>query len=147
MIRRQKVFKGGGSPSLSVDRIGGDRDAAISTTPRSTRVNGSGGGSSSVGSMDFGGGGCGGGGDDGNDIGQPLTPLDLSVGQQVLLMKRSMTVCGWDETAHVWWEKMTGESGEGNADGTGEGAARAKPFFCPPSLFDHSAHVPFETEY
>lgn len=110
MIRRQKVFKGGTSPSLSVDFIGGDRAATSTITPRSTRVNCGGGGSVSIG---FGGGSCGGDGDDDDGIAQPLTPLDLTVGQQVLLMKRSMTVCGWDETAHVWWEKMTGESRRG----------------------------------
>lgn len=64
--------------------------------------------SSSVGSMSFGGGGGSNNFDD--EVGQPLTPLDLTVGKQVLLMKRAMTVCGWDETAHVWWERLTGES-------------------------------------
>lgn len=40
-----------------------------------------------------------------------LSPHDLRVGQTVILMKRSMVVSGWDETAHVWWENMTGERG------------------------------------
>lgn len=40
-----------------------------------------------------------------------LAPHDLRVGQTVVLMKRSMVVSGWDETAHVWWENMTGERG------------------------------------
>lgn len=102
MIRRQKVFKGGGSPSLSVDFIGGDRVDTSSLTPRPARVN------RRVGGVSFGGGG--GANDTGGDAGQPLTPLDLTVGKQVLLMKRPMTVCGWDETAHVWWERLTGES-------------------------------------
>ena len=108
MIRRQKVFKGGGSPSLSVDCIGGDRADSGGATPRSARTNGYGGGSSSVGGMSFGGGGGGTNCTD-DDMGQPLTPVDLAVGRQVLLMKRPMTVCGWDETAHVWWESLTGE--------------------------------------
>lgn len=108
MIRRQKVLKGGGSPSLSVDRIGGDRADISSLTPRSARINGTG-VSSSVGSMSFGGGG-GASANGVDDAAQPLTPLDLTVGKQVLLMKRPMTVCGWDETAHVWWERLTGES-------------------------------------
>lgn len=104
------MFKGGNSPSLSVDRIGGDRAANTSAiTPRSTRVN-SGGSGGSMGFEVGAGDGCGGdGGGDSDGVGQPLSPLDLGVGQRVLLMKRSMTVCGWDETAHVWWENMTGE--------------------------------------
>lgn len=113
MIRRQKVFKGGGSPSLSVDRIGGDRADTGSLTPRSARINGTG-TSGSVGNMSFGDGG--GSNDADDDVGQPLTPLDLTVGNQVLLMKRPMTVCGWDETAHVWWERLTGESPPGKVD-------------------------------
>ncbi len=120
MIRRQKVFKGGGSPSLSVDCIGGDRaDASGGTTSRSARVSeydcdgGGIGRGSSVESMPFGGGGAGSGED--GDVGQPLTPVDLTVGRQVLLMKRPMTVCGWDETAHVWWESLTGESSQEQA--------------------------------
>lgn len=109
MIRRQKVFKGGSSPSLSVDRIGGDRADTGSLTPRSASPSGTGTMGGSVGSAPFGGGG-GGGNDVDGDLGQPLTPLDLTVGKRVLLMKRPMTVCGWDETAHVWWERSTGES-------------------------------------
>lgn len=116
MIRRQKVFKGGSTPSLSVDRIGGDRAvAAAATTPRSARRVNGGGASSGIGSggsffSDRGGAGGGGGGDDlGDDLGETVSPLDLIVGRQVLLMKRPMVVCGWDETAHVWWENMTGE--------------------------------------
>ncbi|CAM9171599.1 unnamed protein product [Ectocarpus sp. 8 AP-2014] len=119
MIRRQKVFKGGSTPSLSVDRIGGDRAvAAASTTPRSARANG-GGGSSGIGGggsfiSDGGGAGGRGGGDDlGDDLGETLSPLDLIVGRQVLLMKRPMVVCGWDETAHVWWENVTGTNMRG----------------------------------
>lgn len=106
MIRRQKVFKGGNSPSLSVDRIGGDRADTSSLAPRSAMVTGTGMGSS-AGSIGFDGGGGANSVDD--DVGQPLTPLDLTVGKQVLLMKRPMMVCGWDDTAHVWWERLTGE--------------------------------------
>lgn len=115
MIRRQKVYTGGGSPSLSVDRIGGDHAVknARKATPRSARSGASGGGSSTIGSVSCAGGSGSNGGVDGRGggdcVGQPLTPLDLCVGRDVLLMKRRMKVCGWDATAHVWWEKATGE--------------------------------------
>ncbi|CAM9560344.1 unnamed protein product, partial [Hapterophycus canaliculatus] len=113
MIRRQKVYTGGSSPSLSVDCIGGDHAvlSASNHTPRSVQSYGSGGGGDTFENMGSdGGGGVDGRGvsRDGNSVGQPLTPLDLCVGQEVLLMKRPMKVCGWDETAHVWWEKLTG---------------------------------------
>ncbi|CAM9836272.1 unnamed protein product, partial [Ectocarpus sp. 13 AM-2016] len=120
MIRRQKVFKGGSTPSLSVDRIGGDRAvAAAATRPRSARRVNGGGASSGIGSggslfSDRGGAGGRGSGDDlGDDLGETLSPLDLIVGRQVLLMKRPMVVCGWDETTHVWWETLTGTNMRG----------------------------------
>lgn len=93
MIGRQKLFKGGRSRSLSVDRIGGDR-----ITPRSARTTAS--GDRTV--------------EDprGGDYEEPLTPRDMVVGETLLLMKRPMTVCGWDEAAHVWWENATGEAPE-----------------------------------
>lgn len=130
------MFKGGNSPDMSVDRIGGDRAATGANTPRSTRV--SSGSDGSVGSVGFVvGGGCGGvRGSESDGIGQPLTPLDLGVGQKVLLMKRSMTVCGWDETAHVWWENMTGrwdrqESRGQRGTGGGRGG-RGRYYLCFP---------------
>lgn len=137
------MFKGGTSPSLSVDRIGGDRATTSTITPRSTRVNSSSG--ENDGCLGLGSDSCGGHGEDADGIGQSLTPLDLSVGQQVLLMKRPMVVCGWDEAAHVWWEKMTGESGRGTPGrrhGVGDETARTKPL-CPPSVvFDLSPQRP-----
>ncbi|CAM9952189.1 unnamed protein product, partial [Scytosiphon promiscuus] len=103
MIRRQKVYAGGSSPSLSVDCIGGDHatTGSKSNTPRSARLCTGG----SAGGVD-----CRGCDGDGDGVGQPLTPSDLCVGKEVLLMRRPMKVCGWDETAHVWWEKLTGTS-------------------------------------
>lgn len=130
MIRRQKVFKGGNTPSLSVDRIGGDRAvaAAAATTPRLARANGGGGGSGIGSGVSFSshrGGGGGGGGDDlGDDLGETLSPVDLVVGRQVLLMKRPMVVCGWDETAHVWWENLTGEGFRGKGKRGGRCSGR-----------------------
>lgn len=38
-----------------------------------------------------------------------LSPQDMLVGRTVVIMKRSMTVCGWDETSLAWWENVTGE--------------------------------------
>lgn len=111
MIRRQKLFKYGASPSLSIDCIGADR-----ATPRSARFNGvgegvTGGGERSVRCVS-GSGVVGTGtetvsGEEG--AGEPLTPHDMLVGQTVFLLKHPMVVCGWDETAHVWWESTTGE--------------------------------------
>ena len=92
MIRRQKIFKGGRSKSLSVDSIGADR-----VTPRSARTAASG-----VRTAED---------PRGGDAEEPLTPQDMVIGKTLVLMKRSMTVCGWDEAAHVWWENATGEIG------------------------------------
>lgn len=92
MVRRQKVYKEGASPNLSVDRIGGDH-AASRFSPRCSCSGTDGRGGATDGDME-----------------QPvLTPHDMRVGQTVWLMKRPMTVCGWDETAHIWWENTTGE--------------------------------------
>lgn len=38
-----------------------------------------------------------------------LSPQDMLVGRTVMIMKRPMTVCGWDETSLAWWENVTGE--------------------------------------
>ncbi|CAM9470914.1 unnamed protein product, partial [Laminaria digitata] len=94
VIGRQKIFKGGKSRSLSVDRIGGDR-----ATPRSARTTASG-----VRTAED---------PRGGDVEEPLTPPDMVVGQTLVLMKRRMLVCGWDEAAHVWWENANGTSMRG----------------------------------
>lgn len=96
------------TPSLRVDRIGG-----WLKNRRSARFGSPGGGGS-------GGGRSCGGGSLGGDC-EALSPHDMRVGQTVVLMKRPMTVVGWDETAHVWWEQNTGESAGGRRTNGGMG--------------------------
>lgn len=42
-------------------------------------------------------------------IDEYLSPQDMLVGRTIVIMKRSMVVCGWDDTSLAWWENVTGE--------------------------------------
>ncbi|CAN0291510.1 unnamed protein product [Ascophyllum nodosum] len=93
-IRRQRAFKDGNTQGLGADEIGLDV-----TSPRWNKIKVSKGGSLR-----------GGGSWEPEGTREPLGPQDLVVGRMVILMKRPMMVCGWDEASNAWWESVTGTS-------------------------------------